>query len=58
MQQRAHAAITCSLVADAAAMGVQWIYDTSILEQLLQDRAQVRTYPQAWWNKAGELGIP
>lgn len=40
LQQRAVAAVVASLTADAAAMGVQWIYDAAALKKLEQERKE------------------
>jgi hypothetical protein len=50
MAQRAAGAIFGCCVADAAAMPVQWIYDVQQLQQLLEQRQQVRTAVAGAWH--------
>lgn len=42
MLERAVGGVVGCLVADAAAMPVQWIYDLEVLDDLLAQRQQVR----------------
>jgi hypothetical protein len=42
MRSRAYGSVLACLTCDAAATGVQWIYDTAQLAQLLEQRRQVR----------------
>ncbi len=46
LASRAQSAIAGSLLADAAAMGVHWVYDLDLLESYKQERRQAQTQAQ------------